>query len=216
MERVGKSANTFTDRTFAIVDVETSGTSAVFNRVIEIGILRIENGVCIETYRTCVDPGQSISPWITALTGIQQEELEGAPLFEDIIDDVERLLAGAIFVAHNASFDYAFIQKEFGRAGRRFSAKRLCTVRLSRALFPRSKHHDLSSLIKRHGFACESRHRAFDDAAVLWDFLQLCERMHGEKLAPALAKIIRSKPTFLEIEFQRCIAQQNDDEPVIS
>ncbi len=160
MERIGKGkTGTFHNRTFAIVDVETSGMSAVFNRVIEIGILRIENGHCVETYRTCVNPGRAIPQWITTLTGIQQQELEGAPLFEDIIDDVERLLGGAIFVAHNASFDYSFIQNEFKHMGRKFSAKRLCTVRLSRALFPRAKHHDLSSLIERHGFVCESRHR---------------------------------------------------------
>jgi DNA polymerase-3 subunit epsilon len=205
----------FENRTFAIVDVETSGTSPTLSRVIEIGILRIEHGVCVETYRTCVDPGHAISPWITELTGIQQQELEGAPVFEDIIDDVERLLTGAVFVAHNASFDYGFIQNEFRHGGRRFAAQRLCTVRLSRALFPRSKHHDLSSLIKRHGFICESRHRALDDAKVLWDFLQLCADTREAALLPAMNKIIQTKQTLLEIRLQRFIASQTDGEPVI-
>jgi DNA polymerase-3 subunit epsilon len=103
-------------------------------------------------------------------------------------------------VAHNARFDYAFIKNEFKRAGRKFSAKCLCTVRLSRALYPRAKHHDLSTLIERHGFTCVARHRAYDDAAVLWDFLQLCESKHGPKLAPAIDKILQhsSLPQFLD------------------
>ena len=215
MERVG-AANTFADRTFAIVDVETSGTSAVFSRVIEIGILRIEHGVCVETYRTCVDPGHTISPWITELTGIQQEELEGAPIFEDIIDTVERLLAGATFVAHNVSFDYGFIQREFRRAGRSFEAQRLCTVRLSRALYPRAKRHNLSSVIERHGFVCESRHRALDDARVLWDFLQLCGQVHGTKADSAISRLVSKPSPSFTTGFERIFAEQTDYEPIIS
>lgn len=179
-------------RTFAIVDVETSGTSGAFDRVIEIGILRIEDGVCVEKYRSCINPGQSISSWITSLTGIHQEELDIAPAFEDLIEEIERLLDGAIFVAHNVRFDYAFIKNEFKRAGRRFNAKCLCTVRLSRALFPRAKRHDLSSVIARHGLACETRHRAFDDAKALWDFLQLCHAKHGVNLSIAIEKLLKN------------------------
>lgn len=187
-------------RTFAIVDVETSGVSAVFNRVIEIGILRIEDGVCVETYRTCINPGRAVSPWITALTGIRQEELDRAPHFEDVADTVERLLKDAVFVAHNARFDYAFIKNEFKRAGKRYAAKCLCTVRLSRALYPRAKKHDLSTIIARYGFACTERHRAFDDAHVLWQFLQYSHEKHREKLTGAIDALLKrhTLPPFLD------------------
>lgn len=191
MERVGSA---FADRTFAIVDVETSGTSPFSSRVIEIGILRIENGVCVETYRTHVNPGHLIPPWITTLTGIQQQELDEAPVFEDVIDDVHRLLSGAIFVAHNVHFDHGFIAREFAHAGRAFHTDILCTVRLSRALYSREKRHNLSSLIARHGFVCESRHRALDDARVLWDFLQLCAAEQPAKLAAGIKRLTHAAP----------------------
>lgn len=161
------------DKNLAIVDVETSGTHAVSSRVIEIGILRIESGTCVETYRSTINPGKRIPPWITSLTGITQEEVSAAPYFDDVADDVERLTQDAIFVAHNVAFDYSFIEREFARFGRRFVAPRLCTARLSRRLFPHMRRHSLSHLIERHGLLVMERHRAFDDAYALWQFLRL-------------------------------------------
>ena len=159
-------------KTLALIDLETSGTSAL-SSVIEVGILRIEDGTCTETYRSTVNPGRSISPWITGLTGITTEEAMHAPYFDDIIDDVARLLDGAIFVAHNAPFDYSFIEREFARRARRFSAPRLCTAQLSCRLYPQFRRHSLAHLIERHDLFCMERHRAFDDAYALWQFLQL-------------------------------------------
>lgn len=162
------------DKNFAIVDVETSGTD-LSARVIEIGILRIEEGTCVDTYRTLVNPGHALPHWITELTGITTEEVSRAPYFDDVIDDIERLLADAIFVAHNVPFDYAFIEREFARRARIFSSPRLCTARLSRSLFPHFRRHSLAHLIARHGLFVVERHRAFDDAYALWQFLQLCK-----------------------------------------
>lgn len=162
-------------KSLALIDLETSGKSAT-SSVIEVGILRIENGTCTETYRTTVNPGRAISPWITSLTGITTEETMRAPYFDDIIDDVERLLSDAIFVAHNAPFDYAFIEREFARRARRFRAPRLCTAQLSRRLYPNFRRHSLAHLIERHDLFVLERHRAFDDAYALWQFLQLSAR----------------------------------------
>lgn len=159
------------DASLALVDVETSGTRALSSRVIEIGILRIEGGVCTKTYRSTINPGVPVPAWITALTGIAQEEVNDAPSFYDIADDVEPLLRDAIFVAHNVAFDYSFIEREFARIGRRFRAPRLCTARLSRTLFPHLRRHSLSHLIERHGLLVMERHRAWDDAYALWQFL---------------------------------------------
>ena len=162
------------DKNLAIVDVETSGTHAISSRVIEIGILRIEGGECVETYRSTINPGVRVPAWISALTGITQEEASRSPYFDECIDEVERLTKDAIFVAHNVAFDYSFIEREFARMGRRFVSPRLCTARLSRRLFPHMRRHGLSHLIERHGLLIMDRHRAFDDAYALWQFLQLC------------------------------------------
>ncbi len=190
MERV----ESLQGKTFAIVDVETSGTGRS-DRIIEIGILRIQNGVCVETYKTFLNPEKQISTWITRLTGITNSDLEDAPQFEDVADEVARLLKGAIFVAHNVAFDYAFIKSEFARADRFFEAQCLCTVRLSRLLSPRAKHHNLSAVIRRHKLTCESRHRAFDDAHALWQFMQWGHRRKAPILARSISKLLHTDRT---------------------
>ncbi|MES2213913.1 MAG: exonuclease domain-containing protein [Patescibacteria group bacterium] len=165
----------FTDKTFAIVDVETTGGSPVFDRVIEIGILRVENGEIVETFRSFIDPEKPLPPSIERITGIHTEDLVSAPLFEDVAHKVGELLGGAIFVAHNARFDYGFLKNELKRCGISLNEKCLCTVRLSRKLYPGERKHDLSTVIERHGLVCENRHRAFDDARVLYDFVRTVE-----------------------------------------
>ncbi len=190
MERVA----TLLGKTLAIVDVETTGTG-YDDRIIEIGILRIENGVCVETYKTFLDPERELSPWITRLTGITQDDVQDAPHFADVASDVARLLKGAIFVAHNVAFDYAFVKSEFERIDRFFEAQCLCTVRLSRLLSPRAKRHNLSAVIRRHKLICESRHRAFDDAHALWQFMQWGNRRKAPALARSIEKLLQSDRT---------------------
>lgn len=161
------------DKTFTIVDVETTGASPTLGRIIEIGLLRVEHGEVVSTYNTLVNPGQDIPEFITNMTGIRESDVLGAPTFEDIADTLLEFFKGSTFVAHNAAFDYAFLKAEFTRVGYGLMVPRLCTVRLSRAVYPEHKRHNLSVLIERHGFVCQSRHRAYDDAEVLWQFLQM-------------------------------------------
>jgi DNA polymerase III subunit epsilon len=96
-------------------------------------------------------------------------------------------------VAHNARFDYGFIKNEFKRFDQKFTAKCLCTVRLSQSLYPRYRSHNLDAVMKRFGFVCQARHRAFDDAKVLWDFLQHCQKEFSEaKFTKAIEGILKS------------------------
>ncbi|MDB5254121.1 MAG: polC [Parcubacteria group bacterium] len=192
--------NILRDKIFAIVDVETTGTSPTFDRCIELGIIRVENGLVTERFQTLLDPQKNLPSSITTITGIQAEDLLGAPLFEDVSDKVSELLEGAVFVAHNARFDYSFMKNEFKRVGKTYSAKNLCTVRLSRKLFPGHKKHDLSTLIERFGFECENRHRALDDAEVLWSFLEKMDMERGMELEKSIAELLKENtlPQFLD------------------
>lgn len=156
----------------AFLDIETTGASLNSDRVIEVGILRVENNTLVKTFNSLVDPGVYIPKEITRLTGITEELIKGAPSFSQIKEEILELMEGCTIVAHNASFDYGFIKNELKRFNTNFSAKRICTVKLSRALFPEFPKHDLSSIITRFNFDCPARHRAFDDAKVLWDFFQ--------------------------------------------
>lgn len=158
--------------TYAFVDVETTGTNATYGNIIEIGIVRVEDGVITDTYQTLVQPNRPLQAIITSITGITDRDLLGAPAFSEIAERVQELLSGAVFVAHNAGFDYAFVKSELRRLNIPWNAKSLCTVKLSRRLFPREERHNLDALIARHGLPMENRHRAYDDAYALIAFIQ--------------------------------------------
>src|SRR4051812_48585409 len=100
------------DKVYAIVDVETTGTSPTNDRIIEIGIMRIEGGKVVKTFTSFINPERYVQPSIERITGIQTEELITAPTFEAVFGEISMLLEGAIFVAHNARFDYGFIKNE--------------------------------------------------------------------------------------------------------
>lgn len=152
------------------IDVETTGLSPSRDRIIEIGLLRMENGTITNTFSSLINPGGTIPPEITLLTGITSEQIEDAPSFSSMAGDIQKLLEHSVFVAHNARFDYSFIKAEFERLGISFSSQLLCTARLSRKLYPRFRRHNLDAIIERFGISCDMRHRAFSDAQVLSEF----------------------------------------------
>jgi DNA polymerase-3 subunit epsilon len=180
---------------FTIVDVETTGGSPFFSRIIEIGLLRVERGEVVEEFQTLVNPGVEIPEFITRMTGISDRHVKNKPTFVDIAEDLLSKFEDSIFVAHNVAFDYGFLKAEFYRAGLAFSCDTLCTVRLSRALFPEHKRHNLSALIDRYNFRCKRRHRAFDDAMVVWDFLQMASGQFPDyHISQTISRTIKKIP----------------------
>jgi DNA polymerase-3 subunit epsilon len=180
---------------FAIVDVETTGSDPVRDRVTEIALLELDGLALTGEWSTLVNPGGAVPGPIQALTGITQEMVDRAPRFEQIAAELYERLAGRVFVAHNARFDYGFLRREFDRAGLKYLAKTLCTVRLSRRLYPGEPGHDLDSLIARHGLECEARHRAAPDARVLWQFLRTAAGQHGHEVLEVAARQVARQPT---------------------
>ena len=174
----------------ACVDLETTGGHAARDRIIEAGIVLLEDGKVVEEYSTLVNPGARIPYAIQQFTGITEAMVADAPPFEAVADEIESRLAGRLFVAHNARFDYGFLRSEFRRIERRFRAPVLCTVRLSRAMTPDERGHSLDAVMQRHGIACDARHRALGDAKVLADFLRIArERWPAELLDPIVKKL---------------------------
>jgi DNA polymerase III subunit epsilon len=163
----------------ACVDLETTGGTAAQHRVIEVGIVLLDEGVVVEEWSSLVNPGQRIPPSIESFTGITNDMVADAPGFDDLRSEVRARLDGRLFVAHNARFDYGFVRNEFRRLGEKFSAPVLCTVRLSRALFAEYNRHNLDTLIERWGLECGQRHRALGDAAVLPSLLAAFEGAVG-------------------------------------
>jgi DNA polymerase-3 subunit epsilon len=174
----------------ACVDLETTGGHAVRDRVIEAGIVLLRDGEVVDEYATLVNPGVRIPHAIQQFTGISEAMVADAPRFAEIAGELAARLEGRLFVAHNARFDYGFLRSEFRRLGRRFRAPVLCTVRLSRALTPGERGHNLDAVMRRHGIACDARHRALGDARVLADFLRIArERWPAEELASVVERL---------------------------
>jgi DNA polymerase III subunit epsilon len=170
------------DAPLAIVDLETTGAHPAWDRVTEIAVVEVQDGDVVSEWSTLVNPGTSIPPAIQALTGITNAMVAGAPAFEDLAAGLYERLEGRVFVAHNARFDYGFLRHEFERAGLRFQARTLCTVKLSRRLYPAHSRHNLDSLIERHQLKCEARHRAMGDAQAVWQFLRVAAEERGLEL----------------------------------
>ena len=167
------------DRALVFLDLETTGAAAHSDRITEIGLVEVDRGRHIGEWSSLVNPERPISSMIESLTGITDAMVANAPTFAELAGDLFERLAGKTLVAHNARFDYGFLQNEFRRVGLKYAPEVLCTVRLSRHLYPQERRHNLDSLIERHGFSCESRHRALADARVLWDFTQRIHRDIG-------------------------------------
>ena len=183
----------------AFVDLETTGTTAAGDRITEVGIVRVDadpEGLVppvVSEWSTLVNPGVSIPPEIQALTGITNAMVRDAPPFAAIADQVAARTADALFVAHNARFDYGFLKHAFARLDRAYTARVLCTVRLSRRLFPEADRHNLDSVIARHRLPTAERHRALGDARVLWAFMQALYRdLPAETIDAAARRVLKT------------------------
>src|SRR5277367_4339946 len=177
------------------VDLETTGGNAAHDRITEIGIVRLANGAVVEEWSSLVNPGCEIPDFIAAFTGISNDMVAAAPRFSALAATLLEKLRGAVFVAHNARFDYSFLCSEFRQAGTHFSAAALCTVKLSRRLFPQHARHNLDAVMQRHGLSCNARHRALGDALVLRDFwFKLRREIQPAALQAAMAKSALAVP----------------------
>ena len=154
----------------AFVDIETTGGHPGVHRVIDIAVIGMTGDRVDFEWQTLVNPGVRIPAGITELTGIDDEMLVDAPPFERIAAVLREKLAGRVFVAHNVRFDYGFIRREFAAMETAWRAPSMCTVRLSRALYPEMPRHNLDAVIEHHGIEVDSRHRAMPDTIVLREF----------------------------------------------
>jgi DNA polymerase-3 subunit epsilon len=162
-----------TVRPLAFVDVETTGLSPAVNRIAEIGVVTVD-GDRIERWTTLVKARERRRTEDSDVAAMQ--DTDPAPSFGDIASGLAQRLAGRLLVAHNARFDHAFLRAEFDRVGIAFEPAVLCSVMLSRRLYPDFQHHDLDSLAERHGLRVEARHRALPDADLVWQLWQVIHR----------------------------------------
>lgn len=177
-----------------LLDLETTGGKATHHRIIEIGLVVIEQGEVVERWQSFIDPETMLPPFIQKLTGIAPSNLRGAPLFSQVADKLLTYLDGRTLVAHNARFDYSFLKNEFERIGVSYNAKPLCSVKFSRSLYPQFKRHGLDQIIQRFQLPIENRHRAMDDAEMIQRFFLKSSALFSEEEISATCASLLKNP----------------------
>tara|TARA_R110002124_G_scaffold157576_4_gene324658 strand:- start:611 stop:1141 length:531 start_codon:yes stop_codon:yes gene_type:complete len=168
---------------YAIVDIETTGGGAKA-KITEIAVIRHDGNKIIDTYHTLINPEMYIPPFITNLTGIDNELVKDSPTFEEVQDPIRKITTDAWFVAHNAKFDYGFVKREFLQIEEYFQRDTLCTVQLSRKIFPGFKSYSLGNLCESLAIKLDNRHRAHGDAAATVKLFELLLRNDNNNLIP--------------------------------
>ncbi len=150
---------------FVVIDVETTGSHPVMDRIIEIGAVKVLDGQVIDTLSTFINPGRNIPPTITWLTGITNRHTANAPSFFEEAERISNFLKGQVFVAHNALFDYRFVNAELVRSDcTPLENSIICTLQLARRTFPGLIHYNLGDLCRTLKIHHERAHRANADA----------------------------------------------------
>ncbi len=149
---------------YAIIDIETTGQASINGKITEIAIFLYDGFQITDSFSSLINPECYIPGFITRLTGIDNEMVKNAPKFYEIARKIVELTHDKVFVAHNVTFDYRFIQEEFKRLGYDYQRKTMCTVRLGRKFLPGHRSYSLGNLCEELNIQIKGRHRASGDA----------------------------------------------------
>lgn len=159
---------------YVIVDIETTGGGPKTSRITEISILKHNGKEIIDRFTTLINPEEKIPPFVVRLTGISNQMVESAPRFFEVAKDIVQFTEGCIFVAHNVTFDYGILRKEFKQLGFDYRRSHLCTVKASQEILPGHASYGLGKITKELGIELNNHHRAEGDAeatVVLFEML---------------------------------------------
>lgn len=189
-----------------VLDLETTGGTAQTDRITEIAAVRLQDGVEVARMNQLVNPGIPIPPFIQQLTGINDAMVAQAPAFADVAPALLQLLQGAVLVAHNVRFDHGFLVQECLRAGHTLAVPTLCSVRLSRALYPQYKGHGLDAIMARHGIATDARHRAMADVEIVLQWMQAAQSQLSAERVQQVANNLLQGSAYLPPHLQTPLA----------
>lgn len=164
-EIVFPSPEALSSLSYAVVDVEATGGRLSGDRVTEVAVVEVRNGVATTVFETLINPQRAIPPWVSRLTNISWDMVKDAPTFPEVCDQLLGVLDGRVFVGHNVNFDWRFLSMEIERVtGRRLTGRRLCTVRMARRMIPGLRRRSLDYVSMHYGIEITRRHRAGGDA----------------------------------------------------
>jgi DNA polymerase III subunit epsilon len=174
---------------YAIVDIETTGGFSDSNGITEIAIYIHDGTKITEEFSSLIKPDMPIPPFLESYTGITNQMVSKAPSFHKVAPKVYEMLKDNIFIAHNVNFDYSFIHHQLKESGFALNTKKLCTVRLSRKVFPGYKSYSLGNICAARGISISGRHRAAGDAiATVKLFEQILANDDGDIISGFIKK----------------------------
>jgi DNA polymerase III subunit epsilon len=176
------------------LDLETTGATPLKDRITEIALVRFDEGVETARWQTLVNPQMAIPPFIQSLTGISNAMVEHAPLFSEVASQLLAFLEGTVLAAHNVRFDHGFLKTEFKRLGITLQQKVLCTVKLSRLLYPQHFSHGIDAIVARHKIEGIARHRAMGDVEAILHMLADARQEFGEAVIQSAAQKLMAAP----------------------
>src|SRR6185503_8801055 len=165
---------------FAIVDIETTGSWSSGEGITEIAIVVHDTSQVVDTFQTLINPGSPILPFVSRLTGITNEMVRDAPQFHEVAEKIWSMTDECVFVAHSVNFDFSYIRRAFKSLGADYRRKKLCTVRLSRKLFPGLHSYSLGNICSHLNIQIENRHRALGDAMATALLFEKCFHADSE------------------------------------
>ncbi len=205
-ETVVNSKNQSLQDTYVVFDLETTGFSPKFNRIIEIGAVKVKDGQVIDSFSEFVNPGVPIPYEIEQLTGINDSMVRDAEKIDALLPKFLEFCEGAVMVAHNAEFDMSFIKANADRLNLPCDYTILDTVALARVLMPQLGNFKLNNISKHLGISLENHHRAVDDATATGEiFIKFIEMLAEkevyhldeiEKLMEVSSEYIKKLPTY--------------------
>lgn len=160
---------------YAVIDIEASGGNHKNARIIEIAVFIYDGNEIIQEFNTLINPKVKIDWYVTKLTGITNAMVENAPTFNEIAHSLHSLVADKIFVAHDVNFDYKILNTELKRVGLLLNQHTICTIELSKKIFPNKPSYSLGKLCEELGINIpkEDRHRAGGDALATTKLLEM-------------------------------------------
>ncbi|HNX54488.1 MAG TPA: 3'-5' exonuclease [Prolixibacteraceae bacterium] len=177
---------------YAIIDIETTGQSALKGKITEIAIFIHDGTEIVESFSSLVNPECYIPQFITDLTGISNDMVKRAPKFYEIARKIVEITQDKIFVGHNVQFDYRFVQEEFKRLGYDYQRQTMCTVRLGRKFIPGHRSYSLGNICEELGISINGRHRAAGDAYAttkLFEIIMEKKRQKETRIPPGQLKL---------------------------
>lgn len=187
-----------TDDTIIVLDTETTGLDHKCEKLIEIAAVKMKNGEVIETFSSLVNPQKPIRYSSFLIHNISEEMVQDAPNIEEVLPKFLKFVGDHAFVAHNAIFDYSFINEAMKATyGKRFLNHRIDTFEMYRSVFPDEGSHGLNALLRRFGFNEDVVHRALDDAMCLAKVYPRLRSLYEQKFSWQLSQM-KNVPYLME------------------